>query len=269
MSFKIRKYAFSKAGVAALGEEEKENNWPVIYQIYNNQSLYVGETTNLKNRMFQHLDNEQKSKLDAFSVIFDDTFNKSVALDLEAQLIQWFSGEGKYDMLNRNDGMSDRDYFDRKKYRDQFIHIWEALREKRVASKSVIDIENSGLFKFSPYKVLNEDQLRVVNEILIDLDSAFTHDERTLSVVGGHEGTGKTIVLIYLIKLIRDIQDFSDETRDEQESEQAYDVFFKSPFKDRFEGKTIAVVIPNPSLKGSISKIFSNIFVTRGRSSTA
>jgi DUF2075 family protein/predicted GIY-YIG superfamily endonuclease len=259
MSFKIRKYAFSKAGVAALGEEEKENNWPVIYQIYNNQSLYVGETTNLKNRMFQHLDNEQKSKLDAFSVIFDDTFNKSVALDLEAQLIQWFSGEGKYDMLNRNDGMSDRDYFDRKKYRDQFIHIWEALREKRVASKSVIDIENSGLFKFSPYKVLNEDQLRVVNEILIDLDSAFTHDERTLSVVGGHEGTGKTIVLIYLIKLIRDIQDFSDETRDEQESEQAYDVFFKSPFKDRFEGKTIAVVIPNPSLKGSISKIFKSI----------
>jgi DUF2075 family protein len=162
-------------------------------------------------------------------------------------------------MLNRNDGMSDRDYFDRKKYRDQFIHIWEALREKRVASKSVIDIENSGLFKFSPYKVLNEDQLRVVNEILIDLDSAFTHDERTLSVVGGHEGTGKTIVLIYLIKLIRDIQDFSDETRDEQESEQAYDVFFKSPFKDRFEGKTIAVVIPNPSLKGSISKIFKSI----------
>lgn len=259
MSLEIKKYAFSKAGVASLGEEEKENNWPVVYQIYNNQSLYVGETTNLKSRMDQHLASEQKAKLEAFSVIFHDSFNKSVALDLEAQLIQWFSGEGEYDMLNRNDGMSDRDYFDRQKYRDQFIDIWEALRKSRVASKSISVIENSGLFKFSPYKVLNEDQLSVVHEILVDLDSAFTHGEPIYSVIGGHEGTGKTIVLMYLIKLIRDIQDASDEAYDEQESEQAYDIFFKSPFKDRFKGKTIAVVIPNPSLKGSITKIFKSI----------
>ena len=117
-SFRIEKYSFNQAAVATLSED-KEKNWPVVYQIRNSGKIYIGETTNLKNRMRQHLDSEEKANLrgGVFNVVFDDTFNKSAALDLESYLIRYFSGDGHYKVLNRNDGMLDRDYYDRDNYR--------------------------------------------------------------------------------------------------------------------------------------------------------
>ena len=115
-TFQIRDYKFNQQAVNCLAlEDHLEENWPVVYQIYNNREIYIGETTNLKNRMNQHLANEEKSSLrqGAVKVIFDETFNKSAALDLESYLIQYFSGDGKFKVLNRNDGMCDRDYYNR------------------------------------------------------------------------------------------------------------------------------------------------------------
>ena len=252
----IKTYNFNPTRVATL-LEEKEIDWPVVYQIFDNKNLYVGETTNLHDRMSQHLKNPEKSQLTNFSVIFDDTYNKSVALDLEAQLIQWFSGDGKYTLLNRNDGIASHKYYDCDKYKQNFTDIWELLRKSGLAKQSISDIQNSGLFKFSPYKSLTEDQTRVVYNVLENLDEAFKEQTKTLSVIEGKEGTGKTIVIMYLIKLIRDIQD--SHKNDDIEPEQILDLFFRKPFKDRFKNKTIAVVIPNQSLKGSIGKIFKTI----------
>lgn len=254
----IKSYSFTKTGISTLGTDAKEDNWPVVYQIYNDASLYIGETTNLKSRMSQHIQGGDKAMLTKFSVIYDETFNKSVALDLESQLIQWFSGDGKYDMRNRNNGVADRDYFNRSNYQKEFTHIWEQLRDYGIADKSIQQIENSGLFKFSPYKRLNQSQLAVVNEVLIDLDESFTHGSGTLSIVGGTEGTGKTIVLMFLIKLIRDIQDFSANDTVELDDHN-FDLYFKEPFNSRFKKKSMAFVIPNQSLRGSVSKIFKTI----------
>ena len=115
-NFKIETYDFDQDSIDKLARNNpKEDNWPVVYQIYNNQEIYIGETTNFKNRMSQHISNDEKSSLrhGSVKVVFDDTFNKSVALDLESFLIQYFSGDGKFKVLNRNDGMCDRDYYDR------------------------------------------------------------------------------------------------------------------------------------------------------------
>lgn len=256
---RIKSYSFTKTGIETLGEDSQETNWPVVYQIHDDTNLYVGETTNLKSRMQQHIQNAEKTTLSKFSVVYDAKFNKSAALDLESQLIQWFGGDGKYTLLNKNDGLVDRDYYDREQYRQLFTEIWDELRRLEVAEKTIQEIENSGLFKFSPYKQLSDDQLRVVGEVLTDLDEAFKYGHQTISVIGGNEGTGKTIVLMYLIKLIRDIQDNDSNFDNERGDERDFDLFFKLPFTKRFQGKQLALVVPSQSLKGSIAKVFKGV----------
>lgn len=252
----LKSYSFDSMRIETL-DESREMDWPVVYQIFNDSELYVGETTNLQNRMRQHIKTESKKHLKRFSVVFDETYNKSVALDLESQLIQWFSGDGKYIMLNRNDGVMNHEYYNREKYKQNFAKIWDLLRKAGLAKNTITKIENSGLFKFSPYKQLNEDQLQIVYSIIMDLESAFMKGEKTISIIGGKEGTGKTIVIMYLVKLLRDIQDFNGP--DNLEEEQNMELFFRSPFRERFLEKSIAIVVPNQSLKGSIAKIFKTI----------
>ena len=261
-SFQIRNYSFDQKAINNLAAEDHlEENWPVVYQIYNNQQIYIGETTNLKNRMNQHLANVEKSSLrhGSVKVVFDETFNKSAALDLESYLIQYFSSDGKFKVLNRNDGMCDRDYYDRANYRKTFEEIWNRLRELKIADKTISEINNSELFKFSPYKNLNFEQLNVVTEIVQNIDEAITHDVKSLSVIDGDAGTGKTIVIMYLAKLLADLQSF-DNQNDDIDDESNFNIFFElEHINQSFKNKNIALVIPQPSLCGRIRKIFDKI----------
>ena len=99
-------------------------------------------------------------------MILDDTFNKSVCLDLESQLIMLFSGDGKFEVINSNAGIADYDYFDRAEYQLTFDQIVENLRVLGLFDQSALDIRNSNLFKYSPYKALNEDQVQVTEAII-------------------------------------------------------------------------------------------------------
>lgn len=261
-SFQIKNYSFDQSTINNLATADHlEENWPVVYQIYNNQQIYIGETTNLKNRMNQHLANAEKSSLKhgSLKVVFDETFNKSAALDLESYLIQYFSGDGKFRVLNRNDGMCDRDYYDRENYRKTFEEIWNRLRELKIADKTISEINNSELFKFSPYKNLNFEQLNVVTEIVQNIDEAITNNAKSLSVIDGDAGTGKTIVIMYLAKLLADLQSF-DNKNDDIDDESNFNIFFElENINQKFKNKSIALVIPQPSLCGRIRKIFDKI----------
>ena len=261
-SFQIRNYSFDQSTINNLATADHlEENWPVVYQIYNNQQIYIGETTNLKNRMSQHLANAEKSSLKhgSLKVVFDETFNKSAALDLESYLIQYFSGDGKFRVLNRNDGMCDRDYYGRENYRKTFEEIWNRLRELKIADKTISEINNSELFKFSPYKNLNFEQLNVVTEIVQNIDEAITGNTKSLSVIDGDAGTGKTIVIMYLAKLLADLQSF-DNKNDDIDDESNFNIFFElENINQKFKNKSIALVIPQPSLCGRIRKIFDKI----------
>lgn len=261
-TFEIKNYVFEPQAINNLAAENHlEENWPVVYQIYNDNEIYIGETTNLKNRMNQHLASAEKSSLrhGAVRVVFDETFNKSAALDLESYLIQYFSGDGKYKVLNHNDGMCDRDYYDRVNYRKTFEEIWERLRELKIADKTISEINNSELFKFSPYKNLNFEQLNVVTEILQNLDESIAYGTKSLSVIDGDAGTGKTIVIMYLAKLLADLQTF-DNLNDDVDDESNFSVFFElERMNQKFKNKSIALVVPQPSLCGRIRKIFDKI----------
>ncbi|MBP5512221.1 DUF2075 domain-containing protein [Candidatus Saccharibacteria bacterium] len=261
-TFQIRNYSFDQESINNLAVADRlEENWPVVYQIYNDREIYVGETTNLKNRMNQHMANDEKSSLrhGSLKVVFDETFNKSAALDLESYLIQYFHGDGKYRVLNRNFGMCDRDYYDRANYRQIFEDIWNRLRELKIADKTISEINNSELFKFSPYKNLNFEQLNVVTEIVQNIDEAIMKNTKSISIVDGDAGTGKTIVVMYLAKLLADIQSFDTE-EDDIDDESSFNVFFEQKhINHNFKNKKIALVIPQPSLCGRIRKIFDKI----------
>ncbi len=261
-TFEIKDYAFNQEALDKLATENHlESNWPVVYQINNRNEIYIGETTNLKNRMHQHYENEQKASLrnGSIRVVFDETFNKSVALDLESYLIQYFSGDGKYCVLNRNDGMCDRDYYRRDDYRQTFEEIWNRLRELKIADKTIAEINNSELFKFSPYKNLNFEQLNVVTEIVQNIDDAILHNQKSISIIDGDAGTGKTIVIMYLAKLIADLQSF-DNLNDDIDDESNFGTFFELESINRnFKDQKIALVVPQPSLCNRIRSIFRKI----------
>ena len=91
----IKEFKFNERGLQKLKELSKGKNWPVVYLIHDDSTLYIGETTSAAARMSQHLKNEEKKNLKVMEVVFDERINKSVILDYEQRLIKYCSGDGK------------------------------------------------------------------------------------------------------------------------------------------------------------------------------
>ena len=87
--------------------------FPSVYIIYCKKSkkAYIGETTNIQNRLKQHLANPDKSQLKNIKIIFSPYFNKSSVLDIESNLIQNMLADGQFKLLNANDGISNHHYY--------------------------------------------------------------------------------------------------------------------------------------------------------------
>ena len=130
------------------------SNWPVVYALDGNGAVYVGESLNAAARLRQHLETEDKRQLQGARVVIDETFNKSVCLDLESYLIRLLAGDGRFQVLNRNDGITNADYYGREEYQATFRAIFDDLLERGLFTRPIRDIENSDLFKLSPFKAL-------------------------------------------------------------------------------------------------------------------
>ncbi|MEZ7673433.1 DUF2075 domain-containing protein [Pauljensenia sp. 20925_1_27] len=187
--------------------DEKLTNWPVVYILTSSTEVYVGETLNYCKRMKQHLKNDHKSSLQLTHLILHDEFNKSVCLDLESTLIDLFVGDGRLRVLNANRGIVDANYHQRAYYRQIFNDIFDILRkENNIFSKSRFDIENSDLYKYSPFKKLNQEQEAVANSIWDQLIERFERRDEDFQeiIIEALPGTGKTILATYLTKLFAD-----------------------------------------------------------------
>ena len=79
--------------------------------------------------------------------------------------------------------------------------MFDQLRAEGALRQRIDEIENSDLFKLSPFKALNKDQEVVIEDILEGLFADLDSDADSTVVVEGGPGTGKTIVAIYLLKL--------------------------------------------------------------------
>jgi DUF2075 family protein/Cdc6-like AAA superfamily ATPase len=250
-------YSFNKESFSEITQNLwVKNQWPLVYFINNKSDrlAYVGESTNAASRIKNHLANPAKSTtLNQISIIGSDKFNKSATLDIESSLIQYITAEGTYKLLNGNYGLINHNYYQQGLYKDLFKAIWGKLIEKKIISKSLSEIENSELFKYSPYKALNEDQYNSVLEIMDGL----CNKSSARIFVKGSAGTGKTILATYMIKLLT--SDVSDTSFDDFNDDDLREVNYIRKFQAKYPKAKIGLVIAMTSLRESLQNVFEKI----------
>ncbi len=225
--FKIINGDFKKS---KFSNEEYLDNWPMLYILENGKQAYVGESNHVKTRMTQHATNEEKKIFDKVHFIYSKMFNQSVTFDYESKLIQYIAADELFEVTNKNAGIADKQYYQKRDYDEKFEILWRKLQKEKLVKHSLEEIENSDLFKYSPYKELNDAQRNAVEDILGRLKAGITSSV----VVNGMPGSGKTIVAVYLMKYLAD--------------------------SDEFKDKEMGFVVPQTSLRKTMRDIFKSIY---------
>lgn len=259
----IKSFPFKPDSKSAIKEVKLDTvpageSWPVVYVINDDEEAYVGQTTNIFNRVGQHLDNPKKKKLTKIQIMSKSDFNVSVALDLESYLIKHMGSDEMFTLMNGNHGLKDHNYYEREKYADQFEDIWNQLKEYGLAKLSIEEIENTELFKYSPYKALGEEQIEIEYAIFKKLAKRKESGEDITVVVKGGAGTGKTILAVYLMKLFADViaQPLYLESDEEDEE---YTSDFIAAAESIGDIEKIGIVIPQKPLRASLKDVFESV----------
>ena len=256
-SFDIKRYDFNSNIFNDFQNiQYAKDLWPIVY-ILSDGSIkvaYVGETTDTYARLTSHLKNDDKNKLSVVHLITSEKFNKSATLDIESNLIKYISGDGQYKLLNGNVGLANHNYYQKKEiYWDIFKSIWDKLRAEGISKHSIDYINNSDLFKYSPYKSLTAEQRE---GLMIILKALLDQDFKSIIVEGG-AGTGKTVLAIFLFKLLKsNNEDFNFKEFGDDEYEFIQTVI---ELKKRFPNPRMALVVPMSSFRNTLKKVFKNI----------
>jgi len=261
MSFELsievsEKYPFTKDSLNEIKQNPwVKNQWPLVYFIQNEsvKIAYVGESTNALSRIKNHLANPERCKLDRISIIGSDKFNKSATLDIESNLIQYITAEGTITLQNGNYGLINHNYYQQDLYKNLFKEVWNKLIERKIVTKSLTEIENSELFKYSPYKALNEDQYNSVLEIL---DGLTTKNSNRI-FISGSAGTGKTILATYLIKLLS--TEVESSLSDDYNEDEIKEINYIKEFRAKYPNAKIGLVVAMTSLRESLENVFRKI----------
>ncbi|MBL0886905.1 DUF2075 domain-containing protein [Myceligenerans sp. I2] len=206
--------------------------------------------------MAEHRRDPAKVQLDQLRIIFGDSFNKSVCLDLESYLARYLHGNGQHEVTNDIRQLTSHDYHERESYERLFEKVFAELGGHGLINRSIRDIENLPLFKFSPFKTLSNDQETAVTEIVEGLLVDIEAGRSSSIVVEGAPGTGKTTVAIFLLKLLRDIGNdtrmpTADGLFDATDSGLAF-----AAYGSELRNRRLGMVIPQLSLRAMVSSAF-------------
>lgn len=210
------KEALEKFETEIYNADEREKklflNYPTVYIVndkYDNKnySVYVGETTDIRRRTFEHLSDDVKKRNDwemlstsdtsKMLVIGHDHFNKSLTLDIENRLMLYLTSVDGVKKVNNRRTNPQNEYYTANEFDSIFSKIWSNLRKK---DKDLFPIErvirDSAVFKASPFHKLTEEQIRAQDFILLRIMEALNRDKvGQLILVGGEAGSGKTVLM--------------------------------------------------------------------------
>jgi len=256
-SFEIKRYDFnSNIFNDFQNVHYAKDLWPIVYILSDGviKEAYVGETTDTYARMSAHLKSNAKSVLSTVHLISSEKFNKSATLDIESNLIKYISGDGQYKLMNGNIGLANHNYYQKKEvYWDIFKSVWNKLRAEGITKHSLDYIDNSDLFKYSPYKSLSVDQ----REGLLTIINGLLNNNIKNILVNGGAGTGKTILATFLFKLLNTTnEDFNFKEFEDDEAEFIRTIL---ELKKRYPNPRMALVVPMVSFRSTLKKVFKNI----------
>jgi len=252
----VETYKFDAKVVEKLENTRFGNKWPIVYIINNDNEAYIGETVNVYIRASQHLDNPKRQMLNLINIISSEKFNKSVILDLEAFLIKYMAADNKFKLQNGNGGLQNHNYYQKELYESKFKDIWNKLKEKGIVQNDLLVIENSDLFKYSPYKSLTDDQYEIVTDILKTLADDVKNNQESTFIVHGGAGTGKTILGVYLVKLLMEVKENNSNIEDEIIDDNIQEIL---KIYDTINKLKIGLVIPMDNLRKTLKKVFKNV----------
>ena len=98
-------------------------DYPILYILYRDKSeAYIGQTTNARNRMKNHLKNPVRRKLKRVLLIGHDKFNQSATYNIETNLINYFLADGIFKLQNKSQVSSNQvihNYYQKQYYNEE------------------------------------------------------------------------------------------------------------------------------------------------------
>ena len=223
-------------------------NYPVVYVVntddcnvhtgHKEYTVYVGETNNIQARTSQHLKADPKGREDWAELakrlnkdpesvrqylIGNPHFNKSLTLDVENRLMHYLLGSEAVRHLNNRRANAQGDYYTQDEFDRIFSQIWLELHHQDPTLFPAEEIiQDSALFKASPFHQLSEEQIQAEDAILNAVDEVLARaDEKDapsqLIFVQGVAGTGKTVLLSHLFYRLSTELEFDDGNDDEDQ----------------------------------------------------
>ncbi|WP_034536460.1 DUF2075 domain-containing protein [Carnobacterium inhibens] len=187
-------------------------DYPTVYIVHDEKknrefSVYIGETSDIRQRTKQHLIEDPKKREDWESlansddskmyIIGHDYFNKSLTLDIENKLIMYMSSIDSVQSVYNRRTNQQKEYYTVDKLDEIFSKIWRKLRNK---NKTLFPVEkiikDSALFKASPFHKLSDEQIQAKDKVILKIMEALTRNQSgELILVAGEAGSGKTVLM--------------------------------------------------------------------------
>ena len=190
--------------------------FPTVYIVHHKKdskyTVYVGETTDIKKRTFQHLKIDIKSREDWLNfseesdvkmfVIGHEMFNKSLTLDIENKLMHYLSSTDTVSGVNNRRLNQQNEYYTSDNMETIFSKIWRKLRSfEPDIFPTRKRIEDAAVFKASPFHKLTQEQVNAKEQIMLRIVSNIANSisnndvESKLIMVNGEAGSGKTVLM--------------------------------------------------------------------------
>lgn len=189
-------------------------DYPTVYVINDaprnhkaKYTVYVGETNDIQRRTIQHLDADPYFRSDweklsqspdaLMYIIGHQHFNKSLTLDIENRMMHYLSGVSTVKSLNNRRTNAQGEYYKDEEMIPIFNKIWRKLHQLKPDLFPMQRIvEESALFKASPFHKLTQNQLTAKKKILKVVEDALrTKKVGQLVLVKGDAGAGKTVLM--------------------------------------------------------------------------